>query len=118
MNKTATRKPARCRLGLLHQLCNLNPAHLVPRLARARKVEEKSRTYSPWSHVVSRLYAQPTHAFGLNDVADGLRLQSGPLSAIRGATPPSKNGLSHPNRQSDAAMGQPSCAPNDVGAKS
>ena len=60
LNKTATRKPARSRLGLLHQLCNLIPAHLVPRLAREHGVEEKSRTYSPWSHVVSLLFAQLT----------------------------------------------------------
>lgn len=103
---TAARKPARNRLGLLHQLCNLIPAHLVPRLAREHGVEEKSRTFSPWSHVVSLLFAQLTHALGLNDVADALRLRSGPLAAIRGATPPSKNGLSHANRERDAAMAE------------
>ena len=106
MKTTATRKPARSRLGLLHQLCNLIPAHLVPRLAREHGVEEKSRTFSPWSHVVSLLFAQLTHALGLNDVADALRLRSGPLAAIRGATPPSKNGLSHANRERDAAMAE------------
>jgi hypothetical protein len=71
-----------------------------------RGVEAKSRTYSPWSHVVSLLFAQLTHALGLNDVADALRLRSGPLAAIRGASPPSKNGLSHANRERNAAMAE------------
>jgi hypothetical protein len=33
-------------------------------------------------------------------------LRSGPLSAIRGATPPSKNGLSHANRQRDPRLAE------------
>jgi hypothetical protein len=87
-------------------LCNLIPNHLVPGLARQHDVDTKSRTFKPWSHVVSLIYAQLTHALGLNDVCDALRLNAGPLSAIRGATPPSKNALSHANRERDAAMAQ------------
>lgn len=52
------------------------------------------------------VYAQLTHALGLNDVCDALRLNAGPLSAIRGATPPSKNALSHANRERDAGMAE------------
>jgi hypothetical protein len=52
------------------------------------------------------LYAQLTHALGLNDVCDALRLHSGPLSAIRGATSPSRNGLSHANRVRPAEMAE------------
>lgn len=47
-----------------------------------------------------------THTLGLNDVCDALRLHAGPLSAIRGATPPSKNALSHANRERDAALAE------------
>jgi hypothetical protein len=79
---------------------------LVPALSRATGAEEKARTYSAWSHVVAMLYAQLTHALGLNDVCDALRLHSGPLSAIRGATAPSRNGLSHANRVRPAAMAE------------
>jgi hypothetical protein len=35
-----------------------------------------------------------TDAIGINDVCDALRLHSGPLSALRGATVPSRNNLS------------------------
>jgi len=106
MQKKTNRKPTRSRFTLLRQLCNLIPNHLVPELAREHDAEAKSRTFKPWSHVVSLIYAQLTHALGLNDVCDALRLNAGPLSAIRGATPPSKNALSHANRERDAAMAE------------
>lgn len=79
---------------------------MVPKLARETKVDQKARSFSPWSHVVSLLFAQLTHAIGLNDVCDSLGLHSGPLSAIRGATAPSRNNLSHANKVRDAAMAQ------------
>jgi hypothetical protein len=104
MKKQTQRKPTRGKFSLLRQLCNLIPNHLVPQLAREHAVEAKSRTFRPWSHVVSLLYAQLTHALGLNDVCDALRLHSGPLSAIRGATPPSKNALSYSNRERNPKM--------------
>jgi hypothetical protein len=106
MQKKTNHKPTRSRFTLLRQLCNLIPNHLVPGLARQYDAEAKSRTFKPWSHVVSLIYAQLTHALGLNDVCDALRLSTGPLSAIRGATPPSKNALSHANRQRDAGMAE------------
>ena len=105
--KSQTRhKPTVSKFSLLRQLCNLIPNHLVPQLARATGSEAQARTFSPWSHVVSLMYAQVTHSLGLNDVCDALRLRSGPLSAIRGATPPSKNGLSHANRQRDPRLAE------------
>jgi hypothetical protein len=106
MKKETQRKPTRSKFSLLRQLCNLIPNHLVPQLAREHGVEEKSRTFLPWSHVVSLIYAQLTHALGLNDVCDALRLHSGPLSAVRGATPPSKNALSHANRERNPQMAE------------
>ena len=106
MKKESRSTPTRCKLSIFRQLCNLIPNHLVPQLARDTGAGEKSRSFSPWSHVVSLLFAQFTHAIGLNDVCDSLRLHSGPLSALRGATPPSKNGLSHANRQRDPALAE------------
>jgi hypothetical protein len=47
-----------------------------------------------------------THAIGLNDVCDALRVHSGPLSAIRGATPPSRNGLSHAGKERKAVLAE------------
>lgn len=96
MEKQTIRKPTRNSFTLLRQLCNLIPTHLVSKLARDTGVAEKSRTFTPWSHVVSLIFAQLTHALGLNGVCDALRLNSGPLSAIRGASGPSKNGFSAP----------------------
>ena len=106
MQKTTTTKPTRSSFTLLRQLCNLIPNHLVPQLARDTGVDTQARTFRPWSHVVSLLYAQLTHALSLNDVCDALRLHAGPLSAIRAAAPASKNALSHANRQRDPLMAE------------
>ncbi len=91
---------------ILKQVCNLIPPHLVGRLAEQYGVDEQSRTFSPWSHVVALLYAQLTHAIGLNDVCDALRMNAGVLATIRGATPPSRNNLSHADKIRDCAMAE------------
>jgi hypothetical protein len=99
-------KPTRSRFNVLRQICNFIPRHEVSKIARETGVEDKSRTFSPWSHTVSLLDAQLTHCIGLNDLCDSLQLHSGPLSTIRGATPPSRNGLSHANRERPAEMAE------------
>ena len=102
-NKTV---PAPSKLNLLRQICNFIPDFLVPKLARETGVDKKVRSFSPWSHLVSLLYAQLTHSIGLNDVCDALSLHSGPLSSLRGATPPSRNNLSHSNKVRPAEMAE------------
>ncbi len=106
MKNQTRHKPTASKFSLLRQLCNFIPPHLVPKLARATGVEDQARTFTPWSHVVSLLYAQLTHSLGLNDVCDALRLHSGSLSALRGATPPPKNTLSHANRRRDPHLAE------------
>lgn len=76
----------------------------MAKLARETGVETMARTFSAWSHVVALLYVQLTHAIGLNDVCDALRHHVGWLARIRGATPPSRNGLSHASKHRDAIM--------------
>ena len=104
MNRT--KLPTGSKLSVLRQICNHIPSHLVPKLARDHGIDNQARTFSPWSHVVSLCYAQLTHSIGLNDVCDALQLNSGPLSALRGATPPSRNNLSHANKVRDAGMAE------------
>jgi hypothetical protein len=99
-------KPTSSRLTILNQLCNLIPPHLVTKLARETGVDQRARTFSPWSHVVALLYAQLTHSLGLNDVCDALQLHSGPLSALRAASAPYKNTFSHANRTRDPKLGE------------
>jgi hypothetical protein len=91
---------------VLRQLVELIPAYLVPQLARQHGVDRHARTFTPWSHVVALLYAQFAHALSLNDVCDGLRLWATPLRALRGATPPSRNALSHANKIRDCALAE------------
>src|SRR5436305_7199834 len=99
--------PARSQFSILRQICNFIPLHLVSKIARTTGAEDKSRTFSPWSHVVSLGYAQLTHSIGPNDVCDSLQLHSGPLAGIRGATAPSRNGLSYRARQRNTETATP-----------
>lgn len=94
MKNKKINRPARTSITVLRQLCNLIPNHLVPKLAREHGADAQARVCNPWSHVVAMLYAQLSHAIGLNDVCDGMALHSGPLSAVRGATAPPRNTLS------------------------
>src|SRR6266699_6282158 len=101
-----TKLPTTSTFTVLRQFSNYIPPHLVPKLARETGVDEKARTFDEWSHVLSLCYAQLTHSIGLNDVCDALGLNSGPLSALRGATPPTRNNLSHANNVRDAQMAE------------
>ena len=85
--------PSRHKMTVLAQICKLIPGHMVNKLAAKHGVEEQARTFSPWSHVVSLLFTQTSHAMGLNDVCDTLRNHKGVLTTIRTATPPSRNGF-------------------------
>lgn len=91
---------------MFKQVCNLIPPHLVNKLAKEHGVDEKSRTFLPWSHITALVYAQLTHAIGLNDVCDALRMNRDALATIRGATPPSRNNLSHANKVRNAEMAE------------
>ena len=106
MKKKNRKSPTRSKLTVLLQVCNLIPTHLVTRLARETGVADMARTFSAWSHVVALLFAQMTHAISLNDVCDSLRLFCVKLVTIRGATPPSRNNLSHANKQRPAGLAE------------
>jgi hypothetical protein len=106
MKRKNTTIPATSKLNLLRQVGNLIPEYLVSRVARATGAQDKARTFSPWSHLLALLYAQLTHSIGLNDVCDALSLHSGPLSSLRGATPPNRNTLSHANKVRPAPMAE------------
>lgn len=101
MNKTT---PTRANVVVLKQILNLIPRGMINRHALETGVEAKARSFSVLSHLSAMLFAQLSHAIGLNDVCDWLRLKSGVLARF-GVTPPSKNGLSNANmdRSSDFA---------------
>ena len=96
--------PTRNKFTILKQVVEKIPSYLVSKIARKYGCDKKSRTFSPWSHVVSLVYTQIAHSIGLNDVSDALRNNSAALATLRGATAPSRNGLSHANRERNADM--------------
>lgn len=106
MKRKPRQSQPKSRLSVLRQVCELIPAHLVNKIARKHGVDKKARQFTPWSHVVSMLFAQISAAISLNDVCDNLRNHRGLLATIRGAIFPSRNGLSNANRERDADMAE------------
>jgi hypothetical protein len=98
MNKTT---PTRANVIVLKQILNLIPREMINRHARETGVDAKARTFSVLSHLSAMLFAQLSHAIGLNDVCDWLRLKAGALSRF-GVTPPARNTLSNANKERSA----------------
>ena len=99
-------KPTRHKFTILQQVMSILPTHLVHKVSRRYGVDKKARTFSPWSHVVSMVFAQVSHALSLNDICDTLRNHTSALFTIRSATPPRRNTLSHANRTRNADMAE------------
>ena len=106
MKKKKPPQPSRGDTTILRQLGERIPPYRGPKLARETGVEDQARTISPWSHVVTMLYAQISQAFGRNDVCEALRLQVTSLCAMRGATPPNRNTRSHANQERDCTLAE------------
>lgn len=102
MNKTT---PTRANVVVLKQMLNLIPRGMINRHALETGVEAKARTFSVVSHLSAMLFAQLSHAMGLNDVCDWLRLKSSVLARF-GVTPPSRNGLSNANKERSAEFAE------------
>ncbi len=91
-------KPTKHKFTSLKQMIGYIPKTIVTRLAKKHNVDKQSRSFSPWSHIVSLVFAQLSHSLSLNDVCDNLKNHSSALFTMSGATPPSRNGFSHANR--------------------
>lgn len=98
--------PTKNKFTILKQVMDNIPPYLVSRLAKEYEVDKKSRAISPWSHVASMVYAQVSHSLSLNDICDSLSHHEAAFSTIRGAKPPSRNGLSHANRKRNGDMAE------------
>ncbi len=94
------------KLSIFRQLCNLIPTHRLPGIVARHASQSHARDFSHWSHAVALLFSKIVHCFGLNDLCDQLEIHSGPLSAIRGATPARRNTLSHASRVRPAAIAE------------
>jgi IS4 transposase len=98
--------PTRHKFTILKQVMDKIPSYLVSKLAHKHGCDKQSRSFSPWSHVVTMVFAHLAHSLGLNDISDTLRHHSGALATVRGATAPSRNGLSHANKVRSADMAE------------
>jgi len=98
--------PAKHKYTVLNQICKLIPRNLVPRLSKEYGIDKQARKFTPWSHVVSMIFAQLAHSLSLNDISDTCRNNEAALATIRQAVPPSRNGLSHANRTRNGNMAE------------
>ena len=89
----------------LKQILNLIPRGMINRHVRETGVDAKARSFSVMSHLSAMLFAQLSHAVGLNDVCDWFRIKSGVLARF-GVTPPSRNALSHANKERNAEFAE------------
>jgi hypothetical protein len=99
-------KPTRHKFTILKQVMDKIPSYLVSKLSRKYGIDKQSRTFTPWSHVATLVYAQIAHSFGMNDVVDSLEHHSGAFASVRGAKAPSRNCFSHANRNRNADMAE------------
>jgi hypothetical protein len=95
-------KPAKSTFTVFRQVCQTIPGYFTTEIAREVRMESQCRSFSPWSHVCSMMYAQLAHSQSLNDLCDSLELESSSLGAIRRARAPSRNGISYANRNRSA----------------
>lgn len=102
--KKQTTTPTASTFTILKQLCNIIPPGLVSKLAQETGAARQERTFSCWSQTVALMFAHLTHAIGLNDVCDALRMHGTALAGVRGAIPPSRNNLSYANAHRDAEL--------------
>jgi len=86
---------------VLKQILNLIPRGSINRHALETGVEAKARTVGVPGLLSAMLFVQLSHAIGLNDVRDWLRLKAGVLARF-GVTPPPRNALSHANKERSA----------------
>lgn len=99
-------KATQGQFNILKQICEHIPGHLVSKAAHEFDVDKRSRTFTPWSHLVSLMYAQLSHSLSLNDVCDSMNTHSGKLTKVRGAVAPKKNTLSYANTHRDPRMAE------------
>ena len=98
--------PTTSKYTVLNQICKLIPTNIVSQLAEKHGVTKHARRFSPWSHVVSLIFAQLAHSLSLNDICDTCRNHESLIAHIEDAVPPSRNGLSHANKIRNGDMAE------------
>lgn len=99
-------KPAKANFSIFRQICQIIPGNFLQQITQQLKTEKEARTFTSWSHLTAMIYAQLAHSQSLNDLCDALNLEESALRTIRGAIPPSRNGLSHANRERSAEFAE------------
>lgn len=101
--QTPASLPTRHHINVLGQVLKFIPRSIIHAAASESGVEAKARSFSVFSHLATMIFVQLAHALSLNDVCDWLRLKARAIAAF-GVTPPSRNNLSHANKERSASF--------------
>lgn len=97
-------KPAKSNVPVFRQILQVIPASIIKKLEIKHEIQ--TRSYSVWSHVVSHLFAQFSHALSLNDLCDNLSNHAAIIKSVRNASAPKRSTLSNANRTRTALFAQ------------
>ena len=89
---------------LLREIVNLIPAQIVHEAAA--KANVKSRSFTPWSHLLALIYQQLSKTESLNGVCDAARIHESQWSQLRDAQCPRRNTFSNANRRRNPLMAE------------
>lgn len=104
IKRTSLKNTLRHQQTVLRQICNLIPSHLIASAFVDSGTRDTSRKFSPWSHVLSMVFAQFMGSSSINDICDSTQLHATAFTSCRRATTPHRNTLSNANRKRDAAF--------------
>ena len=98
-------KLSKHKMAVLSQIFKLIPRNLIPKLANEFGIDRQSRVFSPTSHVLALVFGQLPHALAWTTFVIRSEIITD-WGAKFGIALPSRNGLSHVNRNRDAGMAE------------
>lgn len=99
-----TKKATKTVYPLLREIVNLIPAQIVHEAAA--KANVKSRSFTPWSHLLALIHQQLSKTESLNGVCDAARIHESQWSQLRDAQCPRRNTFSNANRRRNPLMAE------------
>ena len=86
-------------ITLFAQIARLIPRFLVEEAAKKFKSDKGSSRLDTWTHLLSMIFCHIGNCLSLRDITNGMRSAGGNLNHMGIGSAPSRNALSHQNRQ-------------------
>ena len=86
-------------ITLFAQIARLIPRSIVEEAAKKFKSDKGSSRLDTWTHLLSMIFCHIGNCLSLRDITNGMRSAGGNLNHMGIGSAPSRNALSHQNRQ-------------------